>query len=64
MVGHLYRRITAPLTVSDGEDDVELAAGTLVDLDLRAINADAEILGESRCGSASPGTCRAGSPTR
>lgn len=46
VVGHLYRRTTAPLTVSDGDQTVELAAGTLVDLDVRAINADAEVLGE------------------
>ena len=46
VVGHLYRRTTAPLTVSDGEETVEIPAGTLVDLDIRAINADAEVLGE------------------
>jgi len=46
VVGHLYRRTTAPVTVSDGDETVELAPGTLVDLDIRAINADAEVLGE------------------
>lgn len=46
VVGHLYRRTTAPITVSDGEDAAEIPAGTLVDLDIRAVNADAELLGE------------------
>lgn len=46
VVGHLYRRTTEPVTVRDGDETVELAPGTLVDLDIRAINADAEVLGE------------------
>lgn len=46
VVGHLYRRLTAPLTVTDGADPVEIPAGALVDLDIRAVNADADLLGE------------------
>ena len=45
VVGHLYRRTTSPLTLSDGAESVELPAGTLIDLDVRAINADAEVVG-------------------
>ena len=45
VVGHLYRRTTAPLTLVDGTETVEVPAGTLIDLDLRAVNADADVLG-------------------
>lgn len=45
VVGHLYRRTTTTLTLPDGAESVELPAGTLIDLDIRAINADAEVVG-------------------
>lgn len=45
VVGHLYRRTTEPLTLTDGDETVELPAGTLVDLDLRAVNAEAALVG-------------------
>ena len=45
VVGHLYRRLERPLTVAlDGTEQV-LPAGALVDLDLRAVNADAATVG-------------------
>jgi cytochrome P450 len=45
VVGHLYRRVQQPLVVvADGTDQV-LPAGALVDLDLRAVNADAATVG-------------------
>jgi cytochrome P450 len=45
VVGHLYRRIQQPLPVTaDGAVQV-LPAGALVDLDLRAVNADAVTVG-------------------
>jgi cytochrome P450 len=45
VVGHLYRRLQRPLTVTaDGTEQV-LPAGALVDLDLRAVNADAATVG-------------------
>ena len=45
VVGHLYRRIQRPLVVTiDGTERV-LPAGALVDLDLRAVNADAATVG-------------------
>jgi cytochrome P450 len=46
VVGHLYRRLETPLTVTvDGTEQV-LPAGAMVDLDLRAVNADAATVGE------------------
>jgi cytochrome P450 len=45
VVGHLYRRMQRPLAVTvDGAEQV-LPAGALVDLDLRAVNADAATVG-------------------
>ncbi len=47
VVGHLYRRTTSALTLPLAEaEEVELPVGSLVDLDIRAINADAETVGE------------------
>jgi cytochrome P450 len=45
VIGHLYRRTTAPLTLSTPAGEQELATGSLVDLDIRAINADAATVG-------------------
>jgi cytochrome P450 len=45
VVGHLYRRTTAPLTITAADGDHQLAVGTLIDLDIRAINADAATVG-------------------
>lgn len=45
VVGHLYRRIQRPLTVTVDGTEQTLPAGALVDLDLRAINADAATVG-------------------
>ena len=39
-VGHLYRRITQDLTVSDRGEEYQLQAGDLIDLDIRQTNAD------------------------
>lgn len=40
VVGHLYRRVTEPIVVHDGERTETLAAGDLVDIDVRAANTD------------------------
>jgi len=45
VVGHLYRRSTAPLTLTTPRGEEELAPNSLVDLDIRAINADATVVG-------------------
>ena len=45
VVGHLYRRTTAPLTLVTADGDQQLPVGTLVDLDIRAVNADAATVG-------------------
>ncbi len=45
VVGHLYRRTEQPLDLTIDGTQTTLEAGTLVDLDLRAINADAETVG-------------------
>ena len=39
-VGHLYRRVTEPVTVTDRGADYDLAPGDLVDVDIRQTNAD------------------------
>jgi cytochrome P450 len=50
VVGRLYRRLRAPLTLElDGEEH-ELPAGSLVDLDLRAVNAEEATVGEEPYG--------------
>jgi cytochrome P450 len=40
VVGHLYRRLAAPLTLNLDGMEQTLPAGALVDLDLRAVNVD------------------------
>jgi len=45
VVGHLYRRLRQGLTLDVGGAAYTLPAGTLIDLDLRAVNADAETVG-------------------
>jgi cytochrome P450 len=50
VVGRLYRRLRQPLLLDlDGEPH-ELPSGALVDLDLRAVNADAATVGEDPYG--------------
>ncbi len=46
VVGHLPRRAVRPTTLAGDGQVVELAAGDLVDLDVRAANADARSVGE------------------
>ena len=46
-VGHLYRRVTEPVTVSDREQDYQLQPGELVDLDIRQANADPDAFAEA-----------------
>lgn len=50
VVGHLYRRLRAPLTLDVDGVPSDLPAGALVDLDLRAVNADARTVGEEPYG--------------
>lgn len=50
VVGHLYRRTTAPLTVDTEDGPREVAVGTLIDLDVRAVNADAATVGAEPLG--------------
>ncbi|WP_375433577.1 cytochrome P450 [uncultured Friedmanniella sp.] len=50
VVGHLYRRLTQPLLLDVAGEPYELAPGSLVDLDLRAVNADADTVGEEPYG--------------
>ncbi|MBD7918225.1 cytochrome P450 [Cellulomonas sp. Sa3CUA2] len=45
VVGHLLRRTTAPLTLDGPDGPVEVPAGALIDVDLRAVNADEGIVG-------------------
>lgn len=46
VVGHLYRRVQAPLTVHDSDTAHELRPGDLVDVDVRAANLDPEAVGD------------------
>lgn len=46
VVGHLYRRAVSDLTVSNGGQVVTIPAGTLIDLDIVAINLDARTAGK------------------
>ncbi len=50
VVGHLYRRSTAPITLATAEGDVELGVGALIDLDIRAVNADPGTVGAEPLG--------------
>ena len=45
VVGHLLRRTTAPLTFDGPGGPVEVPAGALVDVDVRAVNADERVVG-------------------
>lgn len=45
VVGHLYRRIREPLTVSDGEKKWHLEPGDLVDVQVRQTNMDPDAVG-------------------
>ena len=47
VVGHLYRRTVRDLTLSSGGETLTIPAGSLLDLDLRAANADGETVGEA-----------------
>lgn len=47
VVGHLYRRTTAPLMLTHEGETLTVPAGALIDLDLRAANADAGTVGEA-----------------
>lgn len=46
VVGHLYRRATERVQLGDNPDEVEIPAGGLVDIDVRAANADPAAVGE------------------
>ena len=46
VVGHLYRRTTAQLSLTHEGETFTIPVDALIDLDLRAINADAEAVGE------------------
>lgn len=50
VVGHLYRRTTAPLTLTTTEGDQLVGVDERVDLDIRAINADAATVGAEPLG--------------
>ena len=45
VIGHLRRRTTAAWTLPTPQGDREVAAGSLIDLDLRAVNADVTTTG-------------------
>lgn len=47
IVGHLYRRTRKVLTLENDGETLTIPAGTLLDLDLRAANADATAVGEA-----------------
>lgn len=49
VIGHLYRRVTAPTTLVVGGTATVLPAGSIVDLDLRAINTDTALVGAEPC---------------
>lgn len=46
VVGHLYRRVTEPVPISDGEHEWTIEPGQLVDVCVRSANADPEAVGE------------------
>lgn len=50
VVGHLYRRMQTPLTLKEGDDTFELAAGDLVDVCVRDTNIDPHEMGEQSGG--------------
>ncbi|MBB2923694.1 cytochrome P450 [Cellulomonas cellasea] len=50
VVGHLYRRTTAPLTLAGPDGPVDLPEGTLIDVDIRAVNAEHAVVGDDPLG--------------
>ncbi|MGA8046598.1 MAG: cytochrome P450 [Dermatophilaceae bacterium] len=46
VVGHLYRRATKEITITDGENEWTVEPGHLVDVSVRAANADPDAVGE------------------
>ena len=50
VVGHLYRRATAEITITDGGREWTVEPGHLVDVSVRAANADPEAVGERPLG--------------
>ncbi|WP_243888769.1 cytochrome P450 [Dermatophilus congolensis] len=50
VVGHLYRRTLSAITICDGEDKYEIPENALLDLYIRAANADPDHVGESPMG--------------
>lgn len=46
VVGHLYRRIQEPVTVSEGDEHWTLEPGSLVDIAVRSTNTDPEAFGD------------------
>jgi len=47
VVGRLYRRATADMVIEDGGVTHHVSAGALLNLDIRAANADADVMGEA-----------------
>lgn len=47
VVGHLYRRVQQPVTITEGAQSWTLDPGDLVDLCIRPANADPEVVGDS-----------------
>lgn len=45
VVGHLYRRVAGELVLEDGDERHRIPAGALLDLDIRAANADEDAVG-------------------
>ena len=45
VVGHLYRRATAPFTLTEGDQSWDVAAGDLLDVGVRQANADPDAVG-------------------
>lgn len=45
VIGHLLRRTTEPLTLEGPDGPVEVPAGAVLDVDVRAVNADARVAG-------------------
>ncbi|GMA41496.1 cytochrome P450 [Mobilicoccus caccae] len=46
VVGHLYRRATSDITLQDGGTVHHIPAGAVMDLSVRAANADPDVVGE------------------
>ncbi|GIG39985.1 cytochrome P450 [Cellulomonas phragmiteti] len=50
VVGHLLRRTTEPLTLDGPDGPVDVPVGALLDIDLRAVNADGRVAGDDPLG--------------